>query len=129
MLGVEGTTLTAGGYRSAFVIRTSAAVILFSRNYESPAQLRALTMSIKALRDPPLLIAVDHEGGRVQRFRDGFTAIPPMRALGERYDGDREAALDEAERMGTVDRRRARRVQHRLQLHAGARPRLRRLAR
>ena len=57
-------------------------VILFSRNYESPRQLAQLTTSIRALRDPPLLISVDHEGGRVQRFIDGFTRIPPMRELG-----------------------------------------------
>ncbi len=57
-------------------------VILFARNYESPQQLRALTTSIRGLRDPGLLIAVDHEGGRVQRFVDGFTVIPPMSTLG-----------------------------------------------
>ena len=59
-------------------------VILFARNYESHRQLDLLTDSIGALRDPPLLIAVDHEGGRVQRFRDGFTELPSMRALGQR---------------------------------------------
>ncbi len=63
-------------------------VILFSRNYESPAQLRALCRDIHALRSPQLLIAVDHEGGRVQRFRDGFTLIPPMAALGRLWDRD-----------------------------------------
>ena len=63
-------------------------VILFSRNYESPAQLEELCAQIHALRDPPLLIAVDHEGGRVQRFRKGFTHLPPMAALGRLWDDD-----------------------------------------
>lgn len=68
------------------------AVILFARNYASPQQLIQLTANIHALRKPALLIAVDHEGGRVQRFREGFTAIPPMRALGELWQrGNREA--------------------------------------
>lgn len=61
-------------------------VILFARNYESPRQLAELTASIHALRNPPLLIAVDHEGGRVQRFREGFTKIPAMRELGRIWD-------------------------------------------
>jgi len=60
-------------------------LILFGRNWESRAQLTALCASIKRLR-PDLLIAVDHEGGRVQRFRnDGFVHLPPMRALGEMF--------------------------------------------
>lgn len=56
-------------------------IILFSRNYESTAQLQDLVASIRDVR-PELIIAVDHEGGRVQRFRDGFTRIPPMQCLG-----------------------------------------------
>ncbi len=63
-------------------------VILFARNFESPEQLTRLTAEIHALRDPPLLIAVDHEGGRVQRFREGFTRLPAMRRLGELWDRD-----------------------------------------
>ena len=61
-------------------------VILFSRNYQSPSQLQQLTQQIRAVRTPPLLIAVDHEGGRVQRFREGFTAIPAMREFGKIWD-------------------------------------------
>jgi beta-N-acetylhexosaminidase len=63
-------------------------VILFARNFESVAQLQALCASIHALRDPPLLIAVDHEGGRVQRFREGFTRLPAPRCLGDLWDRD-----------------------------------------
>ncbi len=77
-------------------------VILFARNYDSPGQLSALTTEIRALRDPAPLIAVDHEGGRVQRFRTGFTAIPPMRTLGALWDRDVAAAVAEAERLGRV---------------------------
>lgn len=61
-------------------------VILFSRNYESPGQIAALIAEIHGLREPPLLVGVDHEGGRVQRFRDGFTRLPPVRRFGELYD-------------------------------------------
>lgn len=64
-------------------------VILFARNFSDRAQLEALTAQIRAARNGPVLIAVDHEGGRVQRFRDdGFTHIPAMRALGQAWDGE-----------------------------------------
>ena len=75
-------------------------VILFARNYQSPGQLRALTDEIHACRTPPLLVSVDHEGGRVQRFREGFSAIPAMRTLGERWDQDVLAACREATDIG-----------------------------
>lgn len=61
-------------------------VILFSRNFESEAQLRDLVESIHAVRQPKLLVAVDQEGGRVQRFRDGFFDLPTGRWLGHQYD-------------------------------------------
>ncbi|MHB1232028.1 MAG: beta-N-acetylhexosaminidase [Burkholderiales bacterium] len=77
-------------------------VILFKRNFESPPQLIALTQAIHAARQPPLLIAVDHEGGRVQRFREGFTRIPPMRQLGEIWDQHPQSARRLAHQTGYV---------------------------
>ena len=77
-------------------------VILFAHNYENPEQLLALTEEIAHLRDPELPICVDHEGGRVQRFAQGFTVIPPMRRLGVLWDRDREGARRAARAVGTV---------------------------
>ena len=99
MLDVEGTALTPAD-RTLLREPAVGGVILFTRNYESPAQLADLVSAIRAVRSPPLLIAVDHEGGRVQRFRDGFTAIPAMRQLGRQYDSDPDAALSLAKTSG-----------------------------
>jgi beta-N-acetylhexosaminidase len=101
ILGIEGTALTSAD-RSRLLHPFTGGVILFSRNFESSAQLRLLTASIRALRAPSLLICVDHEGGRVQRFRDGFTAIPAMRVLGEAWDSDVALAAAEAQRLGEL---------------------------
>jgi beta-N-acetylhexosaminidase len=77
-------------------------VILFARNYESVRQLTGLINSIQALRSPPLLIAVDHEGGRVQRFREGFTRIPAMREFGKIWDEHPKRARHLAQQAGYV---------------------------
>ena len=77
-------------------------VILFARNYESPEQLSALTTDIRAQRDPALIITVDQEGGRVQRFREGFTRIPSMGVLGTLWDKDPAVALEAAQSVGWV---------------------------
>jgi len=77
-------------------------VILFARNFAAPLQLIQLAHSIRELRTPHVLIAADHEGGRVQRFRHGFTAIPPMRALGKLWDRDPAQALAAARGCGFV---------------------------
>jgi beta-N-acetylhexosaminidase len=91
VIDVLGPTLTDED-RTRLRHPAAGAVILFSRNYENPEQLRQLTEEIQRLREPELAICVDHEGGRVQRFREGFTAIPAMRELGKLWDRDREAA-------------------------------------
>jgi beta-N-acetylhexosaminidase len=101
MLGVSGPVLAAED-RQRLRHPLVGAVILFAQNYESPAQLAALTGEIRGLREPALLVAVDHEGGRVQRFREGFTAVPPMRTLGCAWDADRAAAEGEARRWGRL---------------------------
>jgi beta-N-acetylhexosaminidase len=75
-------------------------VLLFTRNYRSPEQLGALTAAIRAVRTPRLLIAVDHEGGRVQRFREGFTKLPAARPLGRLIEADRREALELVRRVG-----------------------------
>jgi beta-N-acetylhexosaminidase len=74
-------------------------VILFSRNYQSIEQVSQLSKAIHALRGEPLLIAVDHEGGRVQRFRDEFTCIPCMQSLGQAYQEDTQRGLEQAQQV------------------------------
>lgn len=101
MLDVAGTELT-DEERATLRHPLVGGVILFTRNYASPEQLATLTAEIHALRSPPLLVAVDHEGGRVQRFRDGFTRLPPMRALGLQWERDRSGALRAARAVGYV---------------------------
>ncbi|MHB8354349.1 MAG: beta-N-acetylhexosaminidase [Burkholderiales bacterium] len=76
-------------------------LILFSRNFESPEQLEALTVELHDSK-PELLVAVDHEGGRVQRFRSGFTELPPMAALGCAFDANPAQALRQAQATGFV---------------------------
>lgn len=101
MIDIAGTALTELD-RQRLCHPLVGGIILFSRNYANREQLSALTAEIHALRQPPLLIAVDHEGGRVQRFRDGFTRLPPMRTLGQQYDRDPQAALAAARAVGLV---------------------------
>ena len=87
VLDIAGTALNADD-RRRLAHPLVGGLILFARNYTDRAQLTALCADIKALRED-LLICVDHEGGRVQRFRsDGFTALPPMRELGRLWGDD-----------------------------------------
>ena len=99
MLDIEGLTLSPAD-RDLLREPAVGGVILFTRNYESADQVADLVAEIRALRSPPLLIAVDHEGGRVQRFREGFTRIPPMRRIGREYDRDSESGLLAAREAG-----------------------------
>lgn len=101
MLDVVGTTLSADDIRRIQHPLTGG-VILFARNYTDRAQLTALTAAIHAAR-PGIVIAVDHEGGRVQRFKtDGFTHLPAMRKLGALWDKDVLAATKAATDVGYV---------------------------
>jgi beta-N-acetylhexosaminidase len=88
VVDIAGTRLSAVD-RERLAHPLVGMVILFTRNYESPAQLAALTAEIHAVREPALLIAVDHEGGRVQRFRERpFTRLPAMAELGALWERD-----------------------------------------
>jgi beta-N-acetylhexosaminidase len=75
-------------------------VILFTRNYQSPEQINQLVAEIHKIRTPHLLVSVDHEGGRVQRFREGFTQLPPVGELGQLYEQDPHKAAQMAELCG-----------------------------
>ena len=101
VVDVVGTTLTEEDLAR---IRHPAAgaVILFSRNYENSEQLAALCEDIKRQREREIPICVDHEGGRVQRFKEGFTLIPPMRHLGKIWDRDREKGRELATAIGYI---------------------------
>ena len=99
MIDVQGLELTAQDREMLRHPRVGG-VILFARNFESPRQVLELTRAIRAARTPALPICVDHEGGRVQRFRKGFTPIPPMRALGKLHGRDPAAAREAARGCG-----------------------------
>ena len=99
MVDVAGKTLTPED-RDLLRHPLVGSVILFTRNYEDPAQLAALVADIRSLRAPPLLVAVDHEGGRVQRFRTGFSVIPAARRIGLEYLLDARQGLQLARAMG-----------------------------
>ncbi len=101
MLDVGGCELDAADRRRLQHPQVGG-VILFARNYRDPEQLRQLCAEIHALRDPRLVIAVDQEGGRVQRFRDGFQALPAMGHLGDLYDDDAAGAVTLAEEFGWI---------------------------
>ncbi|MBC7982412.1 MAG: beta-N-acetylhexosaminidase [Candidatus Obscuribacterales bacterium] len=99
MIDVAGTALTSED-REVLSHPLVGGVILFTRNFVNIEQLTELVRDVRAIRTPALLVAVDHEGGRVQRFRRDFTVLPPMRIIGHRYDVGHAEARELARQSG-----------------------------
>ena len=99
MLGLAGESLSAQE-RDWLAHPAVGGVILFARNYRDRGQLTELAREIHEVRTPALLVAVDQEGGRIQRFREGFSRLPAMRAIGRLYDQSAESALEVAFEVG-----------------------------
>ncbi len=99
MADVGGLSLTAED-RDVLAHPLVGGVILFARNYSDPDQLRALCNELLAIKSPRLLIAVDHEGGRVQRFRVGFTRVPAMGTLSRLHEESPSRAVEDARLFG-----------------------------
>lgn len=100
MLDIEGLVLTENE-KTILVNPLVGGLILFSRNFKSTQQLSALVKEVRAMA-PNIIIAVDHEGGRVQRFKEGFTLVPPMASLGTLFNKSPEDALEKAKDYGWI---------------------------
>ena len=96
IIGLSGTTLDAAD-RARLVAPQVSGTILFTRNFESRAQVAALIDAVRELRPDPFIVCVDQEGGPVQRFRDGFTRLPALARLGALHARDPRAAVARAE--------------------------------
>jgi beta-N-acetylhexosaminidase len=101
LIGLAGTELD-GASRDRLRHPAVGGVVLFTRNFTGREQLLRLVTDIRSLRNPRLLVCIDQEGGRVQRLRDGFTRLPPLRVLGRLHAEDPRKALDFAYRHGRV---------------------------
>lgn len=101
VVGMDGHEL-GGSSRDLLLHPAVGGVILFARNYRDPGQLSALCDQIRRLRTPRLLVCVDQEGGRVQRFQAGFTPLPPLATLGRWHASRSDRACDLAYRHGRV---------------------------
>ncbi len=99
MIDLAGVTLS-DSERDLLLHSQIGGVILFTRNFASIEQITELIGTIHALREPKLLVAIDHEGGRVQRFREGFTCLPSAQKIGALYDQDLKRAQSLAETTG-----------------------------
>ncbi len=99
MIDLEGTVLQPEE-REMLAHPSVGSVILFARNYAEPEQLTRLVADIHAVRSPALIVGVDHEGGRVQRFRAGFSKLPPLRRIGHEHDADPQAGAAMARELG-----------------------------
>lgn len=101
MIDVQGTSLTPED-KELLAHPLIGGVILFTRNYHTPEQLVALNRDIRKAAKKPILLAVDHEGGRVQRFREGFSKIPAMAKLWQVSGEDQNKAKALAKSCGTL---------------------------
>ena len=100
MLDLEGLTVSPVE-KDMLAHPGAGGLILFTRNYQDRQQLAELVRQIREIR-PDMLIAVDQEGGRVQRFREGFVRLPPMAALGRGYASGPEQAQQDARLVGEL---------------------------
>ena len=99
MIDLEGVSLTAEE-KELIKHPLVGGIIFFARNFESADQIQALVKSIHDNTDQTILTCVDQEGGRVQRFKEGFTRLPPLRPLGTLYDQQPEHGMGLAKAMG-----------------------------